>query len=149
MLFDVNRSAPTGLFRNSAHDAFLRPLIEDARLPFGLTVVTNAAPDSPAVVARRRRVGQSEWIETALDLDWPPMVYSLSHVAIPFPEDDPVYGTGTAGGDPAVLNIGGLAARGERGMLALPMDLLMRLRYNPFFPYLAERLGDAVEGAAD
>ncbi len=140
VLFDVNRSAPMGLFRDSGHDAFLHSLMDDTRLPFGVTVVTNAAPDSTAVVAKRRRVGQTDWIETALDLDWPPMVYSLSHVAIPFPSDDPVYGTGETDGEPGVLNIGGVAARGERGMLALPMDLLMRLRYNPFFPYLAQRL---------
>ena len=140
VLFDVNRSAPAGLFRGSGHDAFLRSLMDDTRLPFGLTLVTNTAPDSTAVVAKRRLAGHSDWIETALDLDWPPMVYSLSHVAIPFPSDDPVYGTGETDGEPGVLNIGGVAARGERGILALPTDLLMRLRYNPFFPYLAQRL---------
>ena len=72
------------------------------------------------------------------------MVYSLSHVALPFPPDDPVYGSGEAVGEPGVLNIGGVAPRGERGLLALPMDLLMRLRYNPFFPYLAERLVEEI-----
>jgi alpha-beta hydrolase superfamily lysophospholipase len=140
VLFDVNRSAPKGLFRDSGHDAFLHSLTENTGLPFGLTVVTNAAPDSTAVIANWRRAGRTDWTRTALDLEWPPMVYSLSHVAIPFPPDDPVYGTGETDGAPAVLNIGGVAARGERGMLALPMDLLMRLRYNPFFPYLEQRL---------
>ena len=48
-----------------------------------------------------------------------------------------------------MLNIGGVAARGERGLQALPTDLLMRLRYNPFFPYLAERLVEEVGRAAE
>ena len=149
VLFDVNRSAPEGLFRGGGHDAFLNTLTDGPGLPFGLTLVTNVVPESAGVVARRRRSGQTGWTESLLELEWPPMVYSLSHVAIPFPPDDPVYGTRETIGRAGVLNIGGIAARGERGMLALPMDLLMRLRYNPFFPYLAERLTEEVEGVTD
>jgi alpha-beta hydrolase superfamily lysophospholipase len=145
VLFDVNRTAPEGLFRASGHEAFLASLTDAAELPFGLTLVTNVSPESIEVVARRRRAGETEWTDSALGLEWPPMVYSLSHVAIPFPPDDPVYGARDPDGETSVLNIGGIAARGERGMLALPMDLLMRLRYNPFFPYLAERLAREVE----
>ena len=58
--------------------------------------------------------------------------------------------TGTCGEDTTdetVLNLGGVAARGERGLLALPTDLLMRLRYNPFFAYLERRLIEEVEPA--
>ena len=132
VLFDVNRNAPEGLFRNTSHDAFLQSLVDDPGLPFGLTVVTNVSPESREVRVRRREAGGSGWSETDLGLAWPPMVYSLSHVALPFPPDDPVYGSGEGTTDETVLNIGGVAARGERGLLALPTDLLMRLRYNPF-----------------
>jgi len=145
VLFDVNRVAPAGLFRNAGHETFLRSLTDDGELPFGLTIVTNAAPDSSEVVARRRRGGETEWTESALGLEWPSMVYSLSHVAIPFPPDDPLYGSRDAVVEPGPLNIGGAAMRGERGMLALPMDLLMRLRYNPFFAYIERRLVDEAE----
>jgi len=148
VLFDVNRNAPPGLLRDTSSEPFLHSLQKDASLPFGLTIVTNASPESRAVVAERRRRGASTWERTELDLAWPPMVYSLSHVAIPFPSDDSVYGDvgGMSAGGSDVINIGGLAARGERGLLALPTDLLMRLRYNPFFPYLAERLRQEADG---
>jgi hypothetical protein len=127
----------------------LHSLTDGPALPFDLTLVTNVAPESVKVVARRRRAGRTEWTETTLALEWPPMVYSLSHVAIPFPPDDPVYGMRERTVESDVFNIGGIAARGERGMLALPMDLLMRLRYNPFFPYLAERLAEEIEGVTN
>ena len=144
VLFDVNRNAPEGLFRASTHDDFLRSLEDDDASPFGLTIVTNVSKDSRTVVARRREANAAEWRRKELGLEWPPMVYSLSHVGIPFPPDDPVYGTGESPAD-GVVNIGGVAARGERGVLSLPTDLLMRLRYNPFFSYVAERLGEEIE----
>jgi pimeloyl-ACP methyl ester carboxylesterase len=148
VLFDVNRNAPEGLFRNTSYDVFLQSLVDDPGLAFGLTVVTNVSPESREVRVRRREAGESGWSETDLGLAWPPMVYSLSHVALPFPPDDPVYGSGEGTTDETVLNIGGVAARGERGLLALPTDLLMRLRYNPFFAYLERRLVEEVEPAA-
>jgi hypothetical protein len=101
------------------------------------------------VIARRRRWGRTEWTETTLDLEWPLMVYSLSHVAMPFPPNDPLYGTGETDGEPSLLNIGALAARGEQGLLALPTDLMMRLRYNPFYPYLAERIAEEIDRVTD
>jgi alpha-beta hydrolase superfamily lysophospholipase len=145
VLFDVNRNAPQGLFRNSSHDAFLSSLMENEAPSFGLTIVTNVSADSRSVMARRRAPGSTEWSSVELGLEWPLMVYSLSHVAIPFPPDDPVYGAGESGAETAVVNIGGVAARGESALLALPTDLLMRLRYNPFFTYIDQRLGQEIE----
>jgi hypothetical protein len=78
-----------------------------------------------------------------LGLAWPPRVFSLSHVALPFPPDDPVYGLTPPPGREATL--GSVEARGERGVLVVPQELLMRLRSNPFFPYLAARLTEFVE----
>jgi alpha-beta hydrolase superfamily lysophospholipase len=149
VLFDVNRHAPSGLFGGTGHDEFLRSLTDDPALPFGLTVVTNAAATSRSVIAKRRRWGKREWTETALDLEWPRMVYSLSHVAIPFPPDDPLYGTGETEAEPSLLNIGALAARGERGTLAMSTDVMMRLRYNPFYAYLAERVAVEIDRVAE
>jgi hypothetical protein len=72
-------------------------------------------------------------------MDWPDKVFSLSHVAIPFPPDDPIYGKADSGGAYG-LPIGSLEPRGERHLLLVPADLLLRLRHNPFFPYVEERL---------
>jgi hypothetical protein len=63
-------------------------------------------------------------------------------VALPFPPDDPLYGA-RAGADIDEFGLGAVELRGERGVLVLPPALLMRLRYNPFFDYVAQRI-DAV-----
>ena len=39
-----------------------------------------------------------------------------------------------------VVRLGTLSPRGERAVLTVPLDTLMRVSSNPFFPYLASRL---------
>jgi len=63
------------------------------------------------------------------------VLFALSHVALPFPPDDPLYGeyparTGSG------LHLGDIALRGERGVLRISASERLRLRWNPFFPYL-------------
>jgi hypothetical protein len=67
-------------------------------------------------------------------------VYSLSHVAIPFPLSDPVYGRDEVAGAPPVIRLGQLSPRGERAVFSVPSDTLMRLTCNPFFAYQHGRL---------
>jgi len=59
-------------------------------------------------------------------------------VAVPFPEDDPVYGNGADGR----YTLGNMNPKGERRVLTLPLGQFTRLRYNPFFPYVRARLQD-------
>jgi len=75
-----------------------------------------------------------------LGLAWPPEVFSLTHVAIPFPPDDPLYGLVGPGQAAGLLPIGRLSPRGERAVLTVGTDTLMRLSSNPFFPFVAERV---------
>jgi hypothetical protein len=64
---------------------------------------------------------------------------SLSHVALTFPPDDPLYGESPPeSGDQVFL--GNLAIKGERGLLKLPADWLLRLRYNPFYDHVESRV---------
>ena len=55
---------------------------------FGLTVVTNEATGTNAVLARRTSAGSEEETATPLGLAWPREIFSLSHVALPFPPQD-------------------------------------------------------------
>jgi hypothetical protein len=41
-------------------------------------------------------------------------------------------------GGPVALGL--LSPRGERAVLTVPVDVLMRVTSNPFFPYLAQRM---------
>jgi len=78
---------------------------------------------------------------TDLLVSWPPGVYSLTHVAIPFSPDDPVYGIGECtNGTYCGLPFGRLQPRGETHLLTAPLNKLMRLRHNPFFAYLERRV---------
>ena len=68
------------------------------------------------------------------------MVFSLTHIALPFQVTDPVFGLGIGGDSPPGLRLGALEPRGERQLLLVPVESFMRLSYNPFYPYLEERL---------
>lgn len=69
---------------------------------------------------------------------WPDDLYSLTHVALPFPPTDPLYG-GQPGSDSPGIQLGTLALRGERGVLQIPAAQMLRLRWNPFYNYLESR----------
>jgi hypothetical protein len=66
-------------------------------------------------------------------------VYSLSHVALPFREDDPLYGHLHPERSPGI-QVGGASLRGERGVLRIGAAALLRLTWNPFYPWLEERV---------
>jgi hypothetical protein len=71
---------------------------------------------------------------------------SLSHVALPITPDDPLYGQ-FAQADGNIIFPGDLALRGERGLLKIPEDWLLRMRCNPFNSYLEKRAIDWMETA--
>jgi alpha-beta hydrolase superfamily lysophospholipase len=139
VLFDVNRRvAALSLLRSDPADTF-RPMLEDRSLPFALCVVSNASSKSRRVSSFCREPGDAEQIDRPLGLSWPDHVYSLSHVALPFPEDDPLYGRLYPERSPGT-QVGGLALQGERGVLAISASAQLRLTWNPFYPYLEERV---------
>jgi hypothetical protein len=112
----------------------------DGTLPFEISLVTNETPESAAMVVRRKPPFSSVVSATEpLDLSWPNGVISLSHVALPFPPDDPLYGAHPPE-NRTDLFLGRQAIQGERGLLRLPADWLLRLRYNPFYPFLKEQV---------
>jgi alpha-beta hydrolase superfamily lysophospholipase len=138
VLFDVNRYAAKSLLVVDRRFVDAR-VVGDARLPFALTLVTNASDTSAEVVARRQEPYSGQFSrQDALGAVWPSGVISLSHVALPIPPDDPLYGQRPPGNED-VLFLGQMAIQGERGMLRLSSDWLLRLRYNPFYAYLDAR----------
>lgn len=138
VVFDLNRASELRPFLRDDGESGLQALGVATSRGARLALVTNASPESGAVVERRSGVA-----DRPIGLTWPTHVYSLSHVALPFPPDDPLYGRDGPG-----VRLGRLAPRGEKGVLVVPTEQLMRLTWNPFFPYLEERLGGWVEAAA-
>ena len=100
-----------------------------------------------AVVAQHKPPFSTDMSEIVpLDQAWPTGVISLSHVALPFPPDDPLYGQRPPEND-EVLFLGQMALQGERGLLQFPADWLLRLRHNPFHEYLQARTLEWMEDA--
>jgi alpha-beta hydrolase superfamily lysophospholipase len=147
VLFDVNRTVKFGpLLRPSSYVALDR-LTPTTPQAFRFTAVVNAGDDTDDTLERTIAPGELQATERPLGLQYPAGIFSLSHLAIPIPPDDPLYGTQP---DPANraefgLNLGALDARGERGALIVDQDFLTRLPSNPFFPYLLARIEDGIE----
>ena len=69
---------------------------------------------------------------------WPGDAYSLSHVALPFPATDALYGSEPENSN--VPNLGLLSVKGEKGILGIPAGDILRIKYNPFYKYIDERI---------
>jgi hypothetical protein len=82
-----------------------------------------------------------------MDASWPPGMISLSHVALPFPPGDPLYGVGPPPREDRVF-LGEMAVKGERGLLRFPASWLMRLRHNPFYDYQEARILEWLAGSS-
>jgi len=109
---------------------------------FTLSAVTNEAEGSANVIYTSQPYGQDTALTVDLGLSWPSaMFYSLTHVALPFAPDDPLYG-GEGGGKSPGIYLGEIALRGERGVLQIPAGEMLRLRWNPFYPFLEQKLVD-------
>lgn len=140
VVFDVNRLAGAAMLLRSDPGPFTARLIADHRLPFTLTLVTNDTVDSRSVVAFTKVPFASEAARReSLQQVWPNAVFSLSHVALPFPPDDPLYGARRPAGSTRLF-LGQQALQGERGVLAIPENFLLRLRHNPFYAYQEARI---------
>jgi alpha-beta hydrolase superfamily lysophospholipase len=144
VLFDVNRDAKLGLLLRSAADNVLTRLLPAPPRRFRSTIVTNARGDRGEVVARVTDAGADTEQERTLRLSFPPGVFSLSHVALPFPLSDGLYGLEPDPADDFGIRLGTIAARGERGVLIVSLDTLLRMSSNPFFPYMLERIEDGI-----
>ena len=140
VVFDINRAAPVLPFLTSKYRELLTELNGRKRLPYRLTLITNNDEDPSSVAEKSRPAGERIVSSRPLGFRWPPGFYSLSHLAIPFSPDDEVYGAGGFSSETGVFSLGNLAPRGERNLLRISMDDFMRLRYNPFFEYIRNRL---------
>jgi hypothetical protein len=105
-----------------------------------LSVLSNRkSPDGellPDVEVRRHHPANPVVETIDPEMAWPQGMYSLSHIALPFPENDPLYGSGAGGRE---VTLGNLALRGERGAIRIPPAGMLRQRWNPFYSLLEMR----------
>jgi alpha-beta hydrolase superfamily lysophospholipase len=151
VLFDVNRDAKPGVLANPAALGALQQMMPALPLRYRLTVIGNTHGDAN-VSERVVEPGQTIARVRPLGLAYPQNIFSLSHVALPFPPDDPLYGFAPAATDHPEFGValGSLVVRAERGVLNVNLDALFRINSNPFFPYVLERLDGWIDhGATD
>ncbi len=138
VLFDINRNNNVIPFLK--HDPIERitALMNHPDLGFSISLISNESTDSLGLLETNKNPDNIKHTRK-LDLAWPVDVYSLSHVAMPFPTTDSLYGSEP---DDEGLHIGLLSPRGERGVLSVHASEILRLRYNPFYSYLQQRIED-------
>ena len=141
VLFNINKVADIGPLLKWDPSEMFGLLQKNPGRTFTLSLVTNKSEDSMDVMIVIQPYGQDETIDIDLGMSWPEDVYSLTHVALPFPPDDPLYGArdGPRESDFHV-HLGDIAMRGERGVLKVPADEMLRLRWNPFYPFLEQKV---------
>lgn len=144
VLFDVNRTVKFGALLRPAADTALAQLLPSGKRDYRTTIITNADVPSGDEVERTIDAGTVTGHDRALGLSYPVGLYSLSHVALPFPMNDSLYGLKPDATENFGINLGSLAPRGERNVLIASLDSLLRVSSNPFFSYMIERIDEGI-----
>jgi alpha-beta hydrolase superfamily lysophospholipase len=146
VLFDVNRTVKFGALLRPSADTALAQLLPRRSRNYRTTIITNADVPSGEEVERVIAAGGTAEYDRALGMSYPAGLYSLSHVALPFPLTDSLYGLTPDPNESFGINLGAIAPRGERNVLIASLDSLLRASSNPFFPYVIERIDEGVSG---
>jgi alpha-beta hydrolase superfamily lysophospholipase len=144
VLYDLNRHTKFGPLLRAGKETLVDRLLPDAPRRYRTTVVSNADTGSYEVAERVTEAGGTAENVRPLGLHYPKDVFSLSHVALPFPENDPVYGAAPDPAEDFGVQLGAMALRGERGTLVVSLDALGRTSWNPFFPYQLQRIEEGI-----
>jgi hypothetical protein len=144
VLFDINRGAKLGLLLRSRSETVLERILAPPPRKFRTVIITNASADSYKVVEKVTEAGATSEQTTELALEFPQGIFSLSHVALPFPMSDSLYGMEPDNSEDFGVHLGAISPRGERGVLIVNLDALLRVSSNPFFPYVLDRIDQAI-----
>jgi alpha-beta hydrolase superfamily lysophospholipase len=144
VLFDVNRNSKLGLLRRPATYALPDKLLPPTPRTFTTSIIGNLSPDDAEVAARVTEAGSVVERVKRLELKYPRDVFSLSHVALPFPINDDLYGLEPEGKAGFGIRLGNIAARGERNSFIVNLDWVLRMSSNPFYPYLIGKIEDGM-----
>ena len=147
VMFDINQAASfRPLFRPSSWTA-VSELLPPAVRRYTVTIITNDGPLSFNTVAKTTPAGRTAETSVALSLPYPQDVYSLSHVAVPFPPDDDLYGRQPEVKNRYGISLGTIALWGETSVLSVGKEALMRVTSNPFYSYMQGRIDTLSEPA--
>ena len=126
VLFDINRNAKFGPLLRSSADTALSRILPGGPQNYRTAIITNRDDTHGDTIERVIEAGGNGEETRPLGLYYPDGLYSLSHVAIPFPMTDSLYGMTPDKSEEFGLHLGTLAPRGERNVLIASLDALLR-----------------------
>ncbi|MBK2372163.1 alpha/beta hydrolase [Klebsiella sp. 10982] len=144
VVFDINQAADLRVLFRPALYAAVNTLLPPAPRAYTTTVVTNATAHTLQTVARTTLAQEQNEHRYPLHLAWPADMYSLSHVAVPFPLSDSLYGREPDEKNRYGISLGTISLRGETGTLSVGLETLMRVTSNPFFPWMLARVDEHI-----
>jgi alpha-beta hydrolase superfamily lysophospholipase len=144
VLFDINRNVKFGPLMRTAADVVLSRVLPEAPRDYAVSLVTNVSQTTNEVAESFVSAGGAVEVRRELGLSFPVGVFSLSHVAVPFPLDDSLYGLQPKGEPEFGVHLGAIAPRGERGTLIIALDALVRMSCNPFHSFAMEKIDAAI-----
>jgi alpha-beta hydrolase superfamily lysophospholipase len=140
VFFDLNQSALFRPLLNEASASALSRLLPAAPRRYATAIVTGASQGEHRAGLIEVAAGSRHEQHSTLDAVWPSDSFSLSHIALPFPVTDSLYGSHPAPADEYGISLGTVSLRGETQVLIVDMGALMRITSNPFFPWMMERI---------
>ena len=138
VLFDINHNFASHRLVKRGVDTGLKKLREvpaNTHYRFDLISDLNSTDGSLMQITKETEHTRSK----KLHLRWPPHLYSLSHLAMPISNNDPLYGDKNAPKSPG-LSLGHMALYGETSVLEMSGSSLLRQRWNPFHDYTKQRV---------
>lgn len=146
VLFDINRYGKQQvLLKSEPLTAFDRYINQQGTPHLTLRMVSNISPDSRQLALKSYPDTTSQ-PELLMPYSWPSTVYSLSHVALSFAYNDPLYGALPSVDQPHI-HIGSMALSGEMGLIHIGSASMLRQKWNPAQPWLVEYLVERLQPA--
>lgn len=147
VMFDINQAADArALFQPSSYSA-INSLLPPPPRRYGVIVVANQAAGRLETVARITPAQETKERAQPLQEAWPQEMFSLSHIAVPFPFSDSLYGRFPTVKNQYGISLGTISLRGETNTLSVSLDTLMRVTSNPFYPWMMGHINQRIECA--
>lgn len=146
VIFDVNHHRDIAPWLSDEAYYATTELLPVSPRNYKTIVVTNENENSWQTVALITPASQIETKIELLHVTYPSHIYALSHIALPFPETDSLYGN-QLNNNEFGINLGSLAIRTERNSLVIPLDKLLRTSYNPFYSFFIAQINDKIEAS--
>lgn len=145
VLFDVNRAVHFGPLLSVSADTTLKRMWPAGSQRYRTIIIGNPSGTADGVIAQVIEPGDMQADTQPLPLRYPASIFSLSHIALPFPETDSLYGSTPDSSENYGVHLGALALRGERGVLVVNTNMLTRVSFNPFFPYMLQKIDQYID----